>query len=87
MDLAAGLGFEQSQLSISTINYDPTTALVVSRPSATRDYSNWAPEMSLTWKPAEGYRHWVRASTGYGIPQFTNLTRDPVTGLPGQISI
>jgi iron complex outermembrane receptor protein len=81
--LAAGLGFEQSQVSISTINYDPTTAAVTSRPSLTRDYSNWAPEMSLTWKPAEGYRHWIRSSTGYGIPQFSNLTRDPITGLPG----
>ena len=39
--------------------------------------------MALTWKPAEGYRHWIRGSTGYGIPGFGNLTRDPVTGLPG----
>jgi iron complex outermembrane recepter protein len=80
--LAAGLGFEQSQLSIDTVNYDNSGA-VASRPSATRDYSNWAPEASLTWKPAEGYRHWVRSSTGYAIPTFGNLTRDPVTGLPG----
>lgn len=80
--LAAGLGFEQSQISVQTINYTNAGA-VSSRASATRDFSNWAPEMSLTWKPAEGYRHWVRGSTGYGIPQFANLTRDPVTGLPG----
>jgi iron complex outermembrane receptor protein len=80
--LAAGLGFEQSQVSISTINYDNAGA-VASRPSVTRNFSNWAPEMSLTWKPAEGYRHWIRSSTGYGIPQFSNLTRDPITGLPG----
>jgi iron complex outermembrane recepter protein len=79
---AAGLGFEQSQLSISTINYDNAGA-VASRPSATRDYTNWAPEISLTWKPAEGYRHWVRSSTGYAIPQFSNLIRDPITGQPG----
>ena len=39
--------------------------------------------MSLTWKPTEAYRHWVRASTGYGIPGFSHLLRDPVTGLPG----
>ena len=51
--------------------------------SATETSTNWAPEMSLSWKPAEGYRHWVRASTGYGIPQFGQLTRDPITGLPG----
>jgi iron complex outermembrane recepter protein len=80
--LAAGLGFEQSQISIDTINYDNAGA-VASRPSATRDYTNWAPEVSLTWKPAERYRHWIRSSTGYAIPQFNNLTRDPITGLPG----
>jgi iron complex outermembrane receptor protein len=78
--LAAGLGFEQSMVSISQINYTGATPAPV---SANRTYYNWAPEMSLTWKPAEGYRHWVRASTGYGIPQFGNLLRDPVTGLPG----
>jgi len=80
--LAAGLGFEQSQVSIDTINYDNAGA-VASRPSATRDFTNWAPEASLTWKPADGYRHWIRSSTGYAIPTFGNLTRDPVTGLPG----
>ncbi|MDP3089985.1 MAG: TonB-dependent receptor [Nitrospira sp.] len=79
--LAAGLGFEQSHLSIETINY--TGGAVSSRPNAHRDFTNLAPEASLTWKPAEGYRHWVRASTGYGLPTFGQLTRDPVTGLPG----
>ncbi|MEQ1627228.1 MAG: TonB-dependent receptor [Nitrospira sp.] len=79
--LAAGLGFEQSHLSIETINY--TAGAVSSRPNAHRDFTNVAPEASLTWKPAEGYRHWVRASTGYGLPTFSQLTRDPVTGLPG----
>ena len=78
--LAGGLGFEQSIISIQTINYEGAVPL---RVSADRTYYNWAPEMSLTWKPAEGYRHWVRASTGYAIPQFNNLLRDPVTGLPG----
>jgi iron complex outermembrane recepter protein len=73
--LAGGLGFEQSMLSVQTINYGTTTT----RASADRTVSNWAPEASLTWKPAEGYRHWVRASTGYGIPSFSNLT----TGLDG----
>jgi iron complex outermembrane receptor protein len=80
--LAAGLGFEQSHISVQATNYTNAGA-VASRASAGRDYSNWAPEMSLTWKPADGYRHWVRASTGYGIPTFANLLRDPVTGLPG----
>ncbi|MEO8327130.1 MAG: TonB-dependent receptor, partial [Nitrospirota bacterium] len=79
--LAAGLGFEQSIVSIQTINY--TNGLVTSRPSVTNTYYNWAPELSLTWKPAPGFRHWVRGSTGYGIPQFSNLTRNPLTGQPG----
>jgi iron complex outermembrane receptor protein len=78
--LAGGLGFEQSMLSINSINY---TGAVPSPVSANRTYYNWAPEVSLSWKPAEGYRHWARASTGYGIPQFNNLLRDPTTGLPG----
>ncbi|MCA9462743.1 MAG: TonB-dependent receptor [Nitrospira sp.] len=81
--LAAGLGFEQSMVSVQTINYDNAGA-VASRAQTTRTFYNWAPEMSLTWKPAEGYRHWVRGSTGYAIPTFGNLTRDPLTGLPGQ---
>lgn len=79
--LAAGLGVEQSSLNVETINY--TGGVVSTRATAGRNFTNWAPEMSLAWKPAEGYRHWVRASTGYGIPQFGNLTRDPLTGLPG----
>ncbi|HNP29200.1 MAG TPA: TonB-dependent receptor [Nitrospirales bacterium] len=80
--LAAGLGFEQSIVSIQTINYDNAGA-VDSRADATRTFYNWAPEMSLTWRPEEGFRHWVRGSTGYGIPTFGNLTRNPLTGLPG----
>jgi iron complex outermembrane receptor protein len=78
--LAAGLGFEQSMVSIQSINYTGATPAPV---SANRTFYNWAPEMSLSWKPAERYRHWVRASTGYGIPQFGNLLRDPITGQPG----
>jgi iron complex outermembrane receptor protein len=79
--LAAGLGFEQSMLSVQTINY--TNGAVATRANADRTFYNWAPEMSLTWKPADGYRHWVRGSTGYGIPGFTNLTTNPFTGLAG----
>jgi len=80
--LAGGLGFEQSMISGQIINYTNAGA-VGTRVSANRTFYNWAPEVSLTWKPAEAYRHWVRASTGYGIPQLSNLTRDPVTGQPG----
>ena len=79
--LAGGLGFEQSMLSVQTINY--TGGASPAPNGANRTYTNWAPEMSLSWKPAEAYRHWVRASTGYGIPGFGNLLRDPITGLPG----
>ena len=82
--LAAGLGFEQSIVSAQTIAYNAAGA-VSSRANADRTFYNWAPEMSLTWKPAEEYRHWVRGSTGYGIPGFTNLLTNPFTGLAGQL--
>ena len=78
--LAGGLGFEQSMISVQSIAYTGATPAPT---SADRTFYNWAPEMSLTWKPHEGQRHWVRASTGYGIPQFGNLLRDPITGQPG----
>ena len=81
--LAVGLGFEQSRLSVHATNYDQTTGAFANRASANRTFSNWAPEGSLTWKPSADYRYWIRASTGYGIPQFANLLRDPVTGQPG----
>ncbi|MFO0700270.1 MAG: TonB-dependent receptor [Nitrospira sp.] len=81
--LAVGLGFEQSRLSVHATNYDQTTGALASRASANRTFSNWAPEGSITWKPSADYRYWIRASTGYGIPQFSNLLRDPVTGQPG----
>ncbi len=81
--LAAGLGFEQSMLSVQAINYGPAGGGAPSPSNADRTFTNWAPEMSLSWKPAEAYRHWVRASTGYGIPGFGNLLRDPITGQPG----
>ncbi len=80
---AVGLGFEQSRLSVDATNYDQTTGALANRASANRTFSNWAPEGSLTWKPSSDYRHWIRASTGYGIPQFGNLLRNPVTGQPG----
>jgi iron complex outermembrane receptor protein len=79
--LSGGLGFEQSMVSVQSINYAANGDQ--SPLSANRTFTNWAPEMSLSWKPAEAYRHWVRASTGYGIPGFGNLLRDPVTGQPG----
>ncbi len=80
---AVGLGFEQSTLSVNATNYNQTTALVDTHVSANRTFSNWAPEGSLTWKPSTDHRYWLRASTGYGIPQVSNLLRNPITGLPG----
>ncbi|MDQ6733200.1 MAG: TonB-dependent receptor, partial [Nitrospirota bacterium] len=76
--IAGGFGFEQSMLSIQAINYAASGA-INTRASADRTFYNYAPEMSLSWKPEDGYRHWIRASTGYGIPTFGNLT----TGLDG----
>jgi iron complex outermembrane receptor protein len=67
-------------ISVDAINYEGASPL---RVSANRTFYNWAPEASVSWKPSEGYRHWIRASTGYGIPQFNNLLRNPFTGLPG----
>jgi len=87
--LAAGLGFEQSMVSVQATNYCApgdvtcTQGAVQTRAAANRTFYNWAPEMSLSWKPTETQRHWIRASTGYGIPGFDNLLRDPITGQPG----
>lgn len=84
--LAVGLGFEQSHLSVQATNYDAngvTAGSIDTRASASRTFTNWAPEGSITWKPSADYRHWIRASVGYGIPTFTNLLRDPITGEPG----
>lgn len=80
--LAAGLGYERSHLNVHAVVLNSGSSN--SNQAVTRDFDNWAPEMSLTWKPAEGYRHWIRASTGYAIPQISQLTRNPTTGLPGE---
>ncbi|MCX5721669.1 MAG: TonB-dependent receptor [Nitrospirae bacterium] len=80
--LAAGLGYERSHLNVHAVVLNSGASN--SNQAVTRDFDNWAPEMSLTWKPAEGYRHWIRASTGYAIPQISQLTRNPTTGLPGE---
>lgn len=80
--LAAGLGFEQSHLSVAATSYTSAGAFSSSA-GAGLNYTNWAPEVTLTWKPADTYRHWIRGSTGYGIPQLSQLTKDPITGLPG----
>jgi len=80
---AVGFGFEQSTLNVDATNYNQATGAVANQVSAHRTFFNWAPEGSLTWKPSTDQRYWLRASTGYGIPQLSNLLRDPLTGQPG----
>lgn len=82
--LAAGLGMEQSLLSIQAANHSYSAGNVAStsRTGAERSFWNWAPEMSLSWRPSDATRHWVRASTGYGIPQLSQLTTG-IDGNPG----
>lgn len=75
---AAGASYQQSMLSVQTIDYTAAGA-VNTRASADRTFYNWAPEVSLSWKPTDSQRHWVRASSGYSVPNFSNLT----TGLDG----
>ena len=76
--LAGGLGFEQSMVSAQVIGYSGAGA-VTTRAGTDRTFYNWAPEMSLTFKPNDTSRNWIRASTGYAIPGIGNLT----TGLDG----
>ena len=82
--LAGGLGMEQSMLSIQAANhsYSGTNVATTTRTGAERTFWNWAPEMSLSWKPGADYRNWIRASTGYGIPQLGQLTTG-IDGNPG----
>ena len=79
--VAAGLGYENSDISGFVNNYatTATTSTFTSRVLVDRKYDNWAPDISLTFRPAEGTKVWTRTSTAYGIPQFGNLT----TGLDG----
>jgi len=79
--LATGLGFEQSIIGGQVINYTPAGA-VSSRVNVSRTWYNWAPELSVTYKPSDMSKYWVRGSTGYGIPQLSNLTTD-LSGLAG----
>ena len=79
--LAGGLGFEQSIVSAQVINYTGAGA-VATRTSTDRTFYNWAPEVSLTFRPNDVARNWIRASTGYAIPGIGNLTTD-LSGLAG----
>lgn len=79
--LAAGFGYENSTVYVNVINF--SGGAVSSTASVNRTFNNFAPEVSLTFRPAEGYRHWTRFSTGYGIPGFSNLTTG-TNGLAGE---
>lgn len=79
---AARFNFEHSTVYVNTIRYSPTGA-VSSRAGVNRDFNNYAPEFSLTYRPTQDSRYWARYSTGYAIPGFGNLTTDPTTGLAG----
>lgn len=81
---AVGLGYENSLISGVVTNYS-TTATVstfANRVNVNRSFDNFAPEASLTFRPNDAMRIWTRASTGYGIPGFGNLTTG-VDGNPG----
>ncbi len=82
--LAVGMGYENSLISGIVTNYN-TTATVstfTNRVGVNRSFDNFAPEASLTFRPNERMRVWTRASTGYAIPGFGNLTTG-VDGNPG----
>lgn len=74
--LAVGLGYEHSDISGFVNNFaaTTTTSTLTSRVNVNRSFDNWAPDLSLTYKLREGTDIWTRASVGYGIPQFGNMT-------------
>lgn len=78
---AVGLNYENSRISGVVTNYatTATTSTFASRVNVDREFDNFAPEVSLTYRPSDVTRFWGRASTGYAIPGLGNLT----TGLDG----
>lgn len=79
--VAAGFGYENSTVYVNTVNYSSTGA-VSSSAGVSRTFDNYAPEVSLTFRPKQDARVWTRASTGYAIPGFGNLTTG-TNGLAG----
>jgi iron complex outermembrane receptor protein len=82
--LAIGLGYENSDISgfVNNFTATATTSTLASTAIVNRTFDNWAPDVSLQYRLNEGTRIWSRASTGYGIPQFSNMTTG-LDGLPG----
>lgn len=78
---ALGFNYENSRISGVVTNYTTTAtaSTFASRVNVDRTFDNFAPELSLTFKPNQDTRIWTRASTGYAIPGLGNLT----TGLDG----
>ena len=76
-----GFNYENSVISGVATSYTTTdtTSTLRSRENIERTFDNWAPELGLTFRQNERMRHWARASTGYAIPTFGNLS----TGLDG----
>ncbi|HNV27186.1 MAG TPA: TonB-dependent receptor [Nitrospira sp.] len=74
--LAVGLGYERSDISgfVNNFSATTTTSTLTSTVGVNRSFDNWAPDISLTYRLNEGTNIWTRASVGYGIPQFSNMT-------------
>lgn len=73
--LAAGLGVERTRLRALQILYAyPTNATAtLTRINGDRDYSNIAPDVSLTFRASDALTLHARLAAGYGTPQATNL--------------
>jgi iron complex outermembrane receptor protein len=80
--MAGGMGFEWSQISVDQTNYNFITGAFASQADATRNFTNVAPDFSVTFHPDDHSRYWGRVSGGYGIPGLGDLTTTPA-GLPG----
>ena len=78
---AARFNFESSTVYVNANNYSGAT--ITSRPGLNRQFNNYAPEASLTYRPNDQQRVWARYSSGYGIPTFSQLLTNPTTGLAG----
>lgn len=70
---AAGLAVEQTHIDGINLAFNATTGALTSKVRAARDFSNAAPEASLTFRADESLQVRGRVSTGYGTPQIGNL--------------
>jgi iron complex outermembrane receptor protein len=68
-----GLGFEYSKIDATSTSFSATTGAVTSVVSAERDFYNVAPEGGLQYRLNDEWLLRGRVSTGYGIPQSSNL--------------